>query len=105
MVPYWPSWIPGRPFSAYAFGAALIAAGAAIVFGIRARTVAALSGTAILVLVALDDVPAQLAANPGRLAGWTNTFKALTTCGGAWAVAGTLKQRTSNVTRHLETAK
>jgi len=57
MVPSFPSWIPGRPFWAYAFGAALIAAGAAILFGVRARTVAAVSGAVILTLVVVDDVP------------------------------------------------
>src|SRR5216683_3448468 len=83
MVPVWPSWIPGRPFWAYAAGAALIAAGSAILFGIRARTVAALTGAAILAGVMIDDIPGQLAANPGQLGVWTNTFKALTMCGGA----------------------
>ena len=102
MVPSFPSWIPGRPFWAYAFGAALIAAGAAILFGVRARTVAAVSGAVILTLVVVDDVPGQLAANPGHLGVWTNTFKALTMCGGAWVVAGSLKDQTSNITRHLE---
>ncbi len=87
MVPVWPSWIPGRSFWAYAAGAALIAAGSAILFGIRARTVAALTGAAILVVVVIDDIPGQLAGSPGHLGVWTNTFKALTMCGGAWVVA------------------
>src|SRR5579864_5153658 len=73
IAPSWPAWIPGRPFWVYTVGTALIAAGAAIVFGIQARTVAAISGAAILVLVALDHVPVQLAANPGSLGAWTNT--------------------------------
>jgi uncharacterized membrane protein YphA (DoxX/SURF4 family) len=102
MAPFWPAWIPGRPFWAYAAGSALIAAGAGIIFDIHARTVAALSGAVILVLVMLEHVPGQLAANPRNLGAWTNTFKALTMCGGAWVVAGSLKERTSNITRYLE---
>jgi uncharacterized membrane protein len=93
MLPYWPRWIPGRPFWAYAAGAALIAAGAAILLGIQAGRVAAITGAAILVLVVLDHVPAQLAAGPGQLAAWTNAFKALTMAGGAWVVAASLEEK------------
>jgi uncharacterized membrane protein len=109
MVPVWPAWIPGRPFWAYVAGAALIAAGAAIIFDIHARTVAALAGTAILVLVAIEHVPVQLSGSPGHLGVWTNAFKALTMGGGAWVVAlslgiaGAPSKRTSGITRHLET--
>src|ERR1039457_1621574 len=103
IVPSWPSWIPGRPWWAYAAGAALIAAGMAILFGKQARTVAAITGAAILLLVVFVDIPVQLAARPGLLAAWNNTFKALTMCGGAWAVAGSLKEPPPKITRHLET--
>jgi uncharacterized membrane protein len=102
MVPYWPSSIPGRPFWAYVLGSALIAAGAAIIFGIQARTVASLSGAVILALVVIEHVPAQLTAHPGNLGAWTNTFKALTMCGGAWVVAGSLQEPTPNITQRLE---
>ena len=107
IVPLWPGWIPGRPFWAYAVGAALVAAGVAILFNIKGRTVAAVLGAVILVLVVVDDIPGQLAHYPAHLGVWTNTFKALTMCGGAWIVAGTLvagslTERTSGVTRYLE---
>jgi uncharacterized membrane protein len=102
MVPYWPSWIPARPFWAYAAGAALIAAGASIVFGVKARAVAAIAGAAILLLVVIDDVPSQLASSPASLGAWTNSFKALTMCGGAWAVAASFQERTPKIPRHLE---
>jgi uncharacterized membrane protein len=102
MVPSWPSWIPGRSFWAYAAGAALIAAGTAIIFSKQAKTVAAIAGAAILLLVVFVDIPVQLAADQGRLAAWTNTFKALTMCGGAWAVAGSMKEPASRITRNLE---
>lgn len=91
ILPYRPAWIPGGPFWAYAMGAALIAAGAAIVFGIQARTVAVVTGCAILAVVMVDDIPAQLAGHPGSFSVWNNTFKALTMCGGAWAVAASLE--------------
>jgi uncharacterized membrane protein len=102
ILPWWPAWIPGRPFWAFAVGAALVAAGVAILFNIKGRTVAALLGAAILVLIVIDDIPGQLAHYPAHLGVWTNTFKALTMCGGAWVVAGSLSERTSSVTRYLE---
>ena len=102
MVPFWPAWIPGRPFWAYAAGAALIAAGAAILLGKHARTVAAWSGAAILLLVVLEHIPGQLAANPAHLGVWTNAFKALTFGGGAWVVAGSLDGSASTLPRPLE---
>lgn len=102
MVPYWPSWIPGRPMWAYAVGAVLVAAGAAIIFGLRARSVAVMTGVAFLLLVLVEHVPRQLATNPGQLGAWTNAFKALTMCGGAWAVAGSLQEPASNLTRRFE---
>jgi hypothetical protein len=73
----------GASFLGVRGGAALIAAGSPIIFGIRARTVAALTGAAILVVVMIDDIPGQLGGSPGHLGVWTNTFKAFTTCGGA----------------------
>ncbi|SPE37491.1 DoxX [Candidatus Sulfopaludibacter sp. SbA3] len=102
MIPFWPSWIPGRAFWVYALGAALIGAGAAILFGIQARRVAAILGAAILVLVVIDDIPARLIANPGNLAAWTNSFKALTMGGGAWMVALSLSHAKSPLTQRLE---
>ena len=86
VLAYWPAFIPGRPYWAYAVGAALIAAGVAILFGIRAGKVAAALGWAFLALVVLDQIPRQLATRPGNLAAWTVAFKALTMCGGAWVV-------------------
>ena len=102
ILPYWPSWIPGRPLFAYAAGASLIASGAAIIFGIKARTVSAVTGGVILVLVAIEHIPVQLAADPAHLSVWTNAFKALTMCGGAWIVAQSIDERGSKLPKHLE---
>jgi hypothetical protein len=46
---------------------ALVAARAAIIFNIKARTVAALTGAAFLLLVVFAQIPAQLASHPGSL--------------------------------------
>ncbi len=95
-------WLPGRPFWAYALGAALIAAGAAILFDFKGRTVAAFTGTAFMILIIVTHIPTQLAGSPGHIAVWNNAFKALTMCGGAWIVAGSLKAQTPGVPRFLE---
>ena len=102
IVPAWPSWIPGRPFWAYAVGAALIAAGIAMLFNMKARTVAVYTGAAFLAMVVIGHIPVQLAGSPGHLAVWNNTFKALSFCGGAWVVAGSLGERTSEGARFFE---
>jgi uncharacterized membrane protein len=102
ILPLWPAWIPGRTLWAYVVGAALIAAGAAILFGIKARAVAAVTGAAFLVLVVIDDIPGTLAGYPAHLGSWTNAFKALTLCGGAWVVAESLTDSTTNAGGLLE---
>jgi uncharacterized membrane protein YphA (DoxX/SURF4 family) len=94
IVPYWPAWIPGRPFWAYAVGAALIAAGAAIILNVKARSTAAFLGAALLILTVFDHVPFQLSGTPTHLAVWSNAFKTLTMAGGAWVVAVSLNSVT-----------
>jgi uncharacterized membrane protein len=94
IVPAWPSWIPGRPFWAYAVGAALIAAGLAIIFNIKARTVAVITGAAFLIMVVIGHIPVQLAGSPKIIGVWNNAFKALSFCGGAWVVAGSFGEWT-----------
>ncbi len=102
MVPLWPSWIPGRPLWAYAAGAVLIAAGLAILFHIKARAVAAMTGAVILLLVVVAHIPGQLAGYPRHLGSWTNAFKALTMCGGAWVVAGSRTEGAASFKGPLE---
>ena len=99
IVPAWPSWMPGRPFWAYAVGVALVAAGVAIIFNIKGRAVAVYTGVAFLILVVIGQIPVQLAASPWHLGVWTNAFKALSLCGGAWVVAGSLEDRATNTDR------
>jgi uncharacterized membrane protein len=98
IVPAWPSWIPGRPFWTYAVGAVLVAAGVAMLFNIKGRTVAVYTGVAFLTMVVIGHIPVQLAGSPGILAVWNNAFKALSFCGGAWVVAGSLGEWTQRKT-------
>ncbi len=90
IVPLWPAGIPGHPFWVLVTGALLVAAGVGILFGVKARTVAAYTGLALLVLVIVDDVPSVLRLYPKHLGSWTNAIKALAMCGGAWVVARSL---------------
>ncbi len=102
IVPLWPAGIPGRTFWVLVVGALLVAAGLTILFGIRARTVAAYTGLALLVLVVVDDVPSVLRMYPKHLGSWTNALKALTMCGGAWTVARSLGDRDGSLPDWLE---
>lgn len=87
VVPLWPAMLPGRPLWACVAGTLLVMAGAAILFGFKARQVAAITGLVFLLLVVIDDVPSVLRMYPKHLGSWTNAIKALAMCGGAWVVA------------------
>jgi uncharacterized membrane protein len=102
ILPWWPAGIPGTTFWAYVVGVALVGAGVSILFGIRARTVAAVLGAVILVLVVIDAVPDQMRAYPAHLGVWTNAFKALSLAGGAWIVAGSAEEKSWGGLRFLE---
>lgn len=96
VLPPWPSWIPGHPHWAYAAGTLLIAAGIAILFDIKGRTVATITGAVFLLVVVVAQIPSQLTTAPSHLGAWTVAFKALTMCGGAWLIAGSLKETSSS---------
>ena len=100
ILPAWPHAIPGRT-AAYALGALIIAAGTTILVDFHARATAIATGVALLFLVIVDDIPAQLAANPTMLAVWSNTFKALTLAGGAWAIAESIPKPAGALERIL----
>ena len=102
IFPPWPSWIPGHPLWAYAAGTLLIAAGVAILFNIKGRTVAAITGAFFFLVVVVAQIPSTLTTSPSHLGAWTVAFKALTMCGGAWLVAGSLKERGANLPGFLE---
>ena len=77
--------------------------GVSMLAGFHARTVAAITGTGILILVLFDDIPAQLQGSLGHLGVWTDTFKALSLCGGAWVVALSLGDQKFRLPQTLET--
>jgi uncharacterized membrane protein YphA (DoxX/SURF4 family) len=95
-APKWPSAIPGRLIWAYFSGAVLIAAGAAIISGSKARWAALLSGAMVLLWAFVRHVP-ELAADPYGSA-LTNTGKSLALFGGAFAVAGSLPTKEGRFT-------
>jgi uncharacterized membrane protein len=95
IVPAFPASMPGRSVWVYAVGALLVLGGLSILLNIRARTVAIALGAVLLILVLIGHIPSVLAAYPKQLGSWTNAFKALTLCGGAWVAAGSLSRYSS----------
>jgi uncharacterized membrane protein len=89
VVPGLPSWIPGHSVLAAIFGAFLIAAGGAILFGIAPRLTALGLGAVILVSFVLLYVPLLL-ENFYSGGHWTNAGKALALAGGSFLVAGSI---------------
>jgi uncharacterized membrane protein YphA (DoxX/SURF4 family) len=88
-APAWPASVPGRLAWAYLSGALLIASGAAIAAGRRARWPAFLCGSIVFVWAFLRHIP--LAAADGHFGGaWTQLGKGLVLSGGTIAVAGSL---------------
>jgi uncharacterized membrane protein len=87
-APAWPAGVPGGLAWAWVSGALLIAAGAAVTSGKRARGPALLVSGMIFLWAVLRHVPV-VAANPHG-AVLTGMGKAIALCGGALAVAGAL---------------
>lgn len=78
-----PGWIPAPLFWAYATGTAHVAAGVAIVLGIRVRLAATLLAAMCGLFVLLLHLPRVIAA-PGSQMEWTMMFVALSITGAAW---------------------
>ena len=85
-----PGWIPAPLFWAYATGVAHVAAGIAIVTGIRVRLAATLLAAMYGLFVLLLHLP-RVIATPGSQFEWTMMFVALSLTGAAWIMrtAGT----------------
>jgi uncharacterized membrane protein len=83
-----PPWFPGRPLWAYLTGAALVAAGTAILGGKELPAAATLLGAMLLLFFLLQHVP-RIRHQLHDPKPWTSGFEILAMCGGALAVAGT----------------
>jgi len=88
-APGWPASLPGKTIWAYGSGAAIVAAGLAILVGKKGRPLVMLAGILILLWALLRHIP--IVATDTLFAGsWTRAGKALMLFGGAFAVAATL---------------
>jgi uncharacterized membrane protein len=87
MIPPDHSWIPG--IAIYVFGAALILAGAFIVFEKRIRTISLLLGTVLLLIFCFYFVPYEffVSSNYMHFGDWENSAKELALAGGAFVIA------------------
>jgi uncharacterized membrane protein len=93
-APLIPKWLPpGQVFWAYATGAAQIAAGVAIVTGVRAQLAAILLTVMYAAFTPLVHLP-RLMADPSRPFYWTETALNLALTGAAWVVADSLRPAT-----------
>ena len=90
ILPVWPSWIPWLAAWAYLAGAALVVAGAVILFAKNAGTVSLFLGGAFLLLFLCFHVTNQLFISPYgfHLGLWTDPLKELAFSGGAFVIAG-----------------
>lgn len=89
-APLVPRWLPfGQPFWAYATGVAQIAAGLAILTGIRAALAAALLTIMYASFTPLIHLP-MLLAHPSDRMVWTENAINLALTGAAWVVAQSL---------------
>jgi uncharacterized membrane protein YphA (DoxX/SURF4 family) len=92
-APAWPASVPGQLIWAYLTGAVFVAAGAAIILGIKARWAGVVAGTLIFLWALLRGIPRAL-ADSSYGGAWTMLGKALALFGGAFAVAGSLPRQT-----------
>jgi len=89
-APLVPAWLPpSQLFWGYATGIAHIAAGVAILTGVRARLAAILLTVMYAAFTPLVHVP-QLLANPASYFNWTENALNLALVGAAWVVADSL---------------
>jgi uncharacterized membrane protein YphA (DoxX/SURF4 family) len=93
------AWLPGLAFWAYLTGAALLAAGAAIVFEKKARTVSLVLGAILLALFCFYYIPYEFIVDPyyKHLGVWGDAEKELALAGGAFCVAASFPAENTNV--------
>jgi len=89
-APLVPSWLPpSQAFWAYATGIGFVAAGAAIVTGVRARLAAVLLTAMLVSFTVLVHTP-MLLADPASRGNWSESALNLAMIGVAWVVADSL---------------
>ena len=84
--------VSGRPLWAYLTGTTLVATGAAIILGQKARLAATLLGTLLFLFFLFLHIPRILVNlhDPGP---WTSGFEILALCGSALVLAATLQSQ------------
>ena len=85
-----PAWVPQQSLLAWISGLLLIGAGAAVVFGWKARQAATVLGSLLLLWLLLLHLP-KLALDLHSGNEWTGAFECLALSGGAWVLAGVLE--------------
>jgi uncharacterized membrane protein YphA (DoxX/SURF4 family) len=90
-----PAWIPARVFWAGFVGACFLAAGSAIVSGVKAQLAAIWTGVMFTGFILLLHIP-LVASHVGDPGLWTSMFVAMLMAGGAWIVVGTSPSRLSD---------
>jgi len=103
LLPYWPNSIPAPAIWAYITGAALILAGAIIVFLRNARTVSILLGAFFFLLFLCFHVYYQLFLSPYdfHFGNWTDALKELALSGGAFVMAASYPEVKSFISNKL----
>lgn len=92
-VPLVPNWLPpGQVFWAYATGVAHIAAGVAILSGVRARLAAILLTAMYASFTPLVHAP-MLLADPSSRGEWSENALNIALAGAAWVVADSLARK------------
>jgi uncharacterized membrane protein YphA (DoxX/SURF4 family) len=98
LLPMWPTQIPGVVLCARIVGAALIAAGMALVIGMRGREIALTFGGVYLVSALLCQLPYALFVDPKtiNLFSWGRPFNALVMAGCSFVVAASFPENRRN---------
>ena len=99
ILPPLHTWIPGLKFWAYISGAALMAAGAAIIFVKGARLISLVLGAILLGLFCFYYIPYEIFIDPyyKYLGEWGDAEKELALSGGAFVMAGSFSEGKANV--------
>ncbi|HTT83908.1 MAG TPA: hypothetical protein VMF67_10535 [Rhizomicrobium sp.] len=97
-APLIPSWLPFHVPLAYFTGAAWIAGGLGIFFGVLPRLAATLLAIMVSLFTLMIWVPAVI-ATPANLSDWTEICSSVAITGAAWTVAESLRGRSWSFAR------